>query len=58
MGNFNASFVLGAVSFLSLIACAAAAEGGMWFIAIVLLVLSVVSIRMSIKEGGGCNGAG
>lgn len=49
---FNLSKILGAISFLSLIATVGAVEGGMYFTAFALIVLFAVCAYFSIKEDG------
>lgn len=49
---FNASNILGAISFLSMIAAPAAVEGEMYITAVLLIVVMVVCAYWSMKEDG------
>lgn len=49
---FNASNVLGAAAFVSMIGAVAAVESGMYITTFVLLFTFTECARLSIKEGG------
>ncbi len=53
--KLNVSSLLGSVSFLSMLSVPAAAEGGAYIMAFVLLVIMVLCAYSAIKEDGKTN---